>query len=301
MKLRTLALFASFALALAACELETGTPDSGFFVPDTGNTVTDTGTGTDTGGGVLQCNHWAGIGTCQTSSVCTGSQAPDSICGGGETCCFVGALPSCEVSDGTQGTCDYTSACGAGFRSERGTCTGPDNVGCCVPDPEVEDCVADGVEGVCIDVAECDAVSTPGLCGGGENIQCCTEPITCDVDGVAGVCIDTELCDDERVSTPGHCPGAANIQCCHDPVSTGPCGENFFACDNGECVPKSDICDYKNDCGDYSDEFGCETSGGEDCTSDQLRCPEMCINASKACNGTVECADSYDEADCDEE
>ncbi|MFH2006927.1 MAG: SUMF1/EgtB/PvdO family nonheme iron enzyme [bacterium] len=42
-------------------------------------------------------------------------------------------------------------------------------------------CSVGGQDGVCIDVAECDGVSTPGYCPGPANIQCCTPATsTCD-------------------------------------------------------------------------------------------------------------------------
>ena len=37
----------------------------------------------------------------------------------------------------------------------------------------------------------------------------------------------------------------------------------MFKCNNGDCVPKSNKCDYIDDCGDSSDEFEC--SEGESC------------------------------------
>ncbi|MFT6397096.1 MAG: hypothetical protein ACJAYU_001842 [Bradymonadia bacterium] len=186
------------------------------------------------------------------------------------------------------------------MRSEPGVCGGPANIGCCIPDEDVITCEADGFDGVCVDVDECDFVSTPGFCPGASNIQCCTEVTACEVDGVGGVCIAEAACDDGRVTTPGECTGGDDVLCCHDPISTGPCGsETLFACDNGQCIDKSDVCDRKNDCGDYSDEFGCETNEGLECEDGQLACPEQCINASKACNGTEECDGGYDESDCE--
>ena len=40
---------------------------------------------------------------------------------------------------------------------------------------------------------------------------------------------------------------------------SGYCYFDEFACDNGECIPESWICDHDNDCGDYSDEEDCGT------------------------------------------
>lgn len=303
---RALATASLFVLlgALAGCELETDGVGLGGFTPDTGvatdtTTTPDTTTTTDTGPvGPVSCTMWAGTGTCISTASCGGVTGPASQCATGQTCCYNGALPSCTAS-GNSGECRYTSACGAGFESERGTCTGPDNVGCCYPEPTIETCEANGVDGVCLPVDECDAVSTPGTCGGGGDVQCCAEVETCEVSGVAGVCIDVEDCDDGRETTSGLCPGDASIRCCHDPVTSTGCNADEFACDNGTCIDKSDVCNRKNECGDYSDEFGCATSGGEDCGNDQLACPDRCVSTGKACNGTEECADGFDEIDCE--
>ena len=35
------------------------------------------------------------------------------------------------------------------------------------------------------------------------------------------------------------------------------CPETRFTCDNDKCLPRSFICDGKDDCGDGSDEEGC--------------------------------------------
>ncbi len=307
MKLRTLCLIAIGALALSACELEgeglgVGTlfPDAGTDVTtDTGTTV-DTGvdTGTDTTTGPIACNTWAGTGTCVSTATCAGITEASSSCNAGQTCCYSGALPSCSI-DGNSGRCTYTSDCGAGYESERGSCGGPSGVECCYREPETTECTADGIDGVCIDVASCGGVSTPGECSGGSDIQCCTEVDTCEVSGVAGICIHVDNCDDGRETTSGLCPGSNDIRCCHDPVETTGCSSDQFQCDNGDCIAKSAVCDRANTCGDYSDEFGCSTTGGEDCGSSQLACPEMCISSSKACNGTSECAGGYDEKNCD--
>ena len=37
------------------------------------------------------------------------------------------------------------------------------------------------------------------------------------------------------------------------------CKENQFKCDNGDCVSKNQLCDFANDCTDWSDESSCES------------------------------------------
>ena len=41
------------------------------------------------------------------------------------------------------------------------------------------------------------------------------------------------------------------------PAPTAICDFYDFTCDNGDCVPQSNVCDQSNDCGDSSDEKGC--------------------------------------------
>ena len=44
--------------------------------------------------------------------------------------------------------------------------------------------------------------------------------------------------------------------------SESPCDElDEFSCKNGNCVSINVTCDANNDCGDFSDEFECESQG----------------------------------------
>ena len=38
---------------------------------------------------------------------------------------------------------------------------------------------------------------------------------------------------------------------------SGSCNSNQILCKNGKCTNSSNVCNYNNDCGDNSDEFGC--------------------------------------------
>jgi hypothetical protein len=134
-------------------------------------------------------------------------------------------------ANGVEGTCMDVSQCSAmtGFVSTPGSCPGASNIQCCTqsaappppppPPPMTTSCTANGVDGTCLDTATCASmtgyVSTPGLCPGSSNVECCTPPPSCSVNGTAGVCISTTLCASMgHVSTAGFCPGAASEQCC---------------------------------------------------------------------------------------
>ena len=45
----------------------------------------------------------------------------------------------------------------------------------------------------------------------------------------------------------------------YTPFFTLACTVSQFRCNNGNCISSTLWCDYNNDCGDYSDEFGCGT------------------------------------------
>jgi len=94
--------------------------------------------------------------------------------------------------------------------------------------------------GACVDTSLCAGVngkSTPGLCAGASNIQCCT-PITCSWGGVSGNCITTTQCtSDHGTSHAGVCPGAANIQCCLPTTCT-------FSGTAGQCLDTTSCGDW---------------------------------------------------------
>ncbi|XP_015521100.2 modular serine protease [Neodiprion lecontei] len=76
------------------------------------------------------------------------------------------------------------------------------------------------------------------------------------------------------------------------------CGENQFACRNGECIASELLCDGRADCSDQSDETQVE------CTKPELTCPDYafrctygaCVNGDAVCNGVKDCIDNSDEA-----
>ncbi|KAL6103987.1 uncharacterized protein ACO6RY_13812 [Pungitius sinensis] len=51
------------------------------------------------------------------------------------------------------------------------------------------------------------------------------------------------------------------------------CPENMFVCSNGACVEHNRVCDFSDDCGDWSDERNCERHGvAERCSFEQGLC-----------------------------
>eukprot|EP01084_Bolivina_argentea_P187756 323351_1 len=67
-----------------------------------------------------------------------------------------------------------------------------------------------------------------------------------------------------------------------------------FQCDNGYCIPKSDVCDGYDHCGDRSDEpiSICNTT----CFDFQYRCDNgQCVQNNIVCDGNKNCIDGSDE------
>ncbi|XP_055958248.1 complement factor I-like [Patella vulgata] len=63
------------------------------------------------------------------------------------------------------------------------------------------------------------------------------------------------------------------------------CPNTSFTCKNGRCVSRAFYCDFKNDCGDDSDEIRCDQ-----CSSDSFQCYDgSCIPKSRVCDGQVDC------------
>ena len=74
-----------------------------------------------------------------------------------------------------------------------------------------------------------------------------------------------------------------------------------FQCNNSKCIPKSDVCDQYNDCGDNSDEKEDYCKASHVCRSDQFQCVESghCIPEGNKClDGVPDCPDKSDEAGC---
>jgi hypothetical protein len=136
--------------------------------------------------------------------------------------------------------------------------------------PPPSSCTANGVSGTCIDTSACSSMgytSTPGLCPGANNIECCTPPAdgsdggvdsgntgddggnsgddggtatACTANGVDGTCIDVSTCSAMAgyTSTAGLCPGANNVECCTPPPSCTVSGTAGTCIDTSLCASK---------------------------------------------------------------
>ncbi|XP_047041100.1 basement membrane-specific heparan sulfate proteoglycan core protein-like isoform X2 [Helicoverpa zea] len=75
------------------------------------------------------------------------------------------------------------------------------------------------------------------------------------------------------------------------------CGPNEATCGNGQCIPKSAVCDNNIDCADHSDEDNCHHQGM--CEPNQFKCRNRkCVLKSWICDSEDDCGDSSDEVNC---
>uniref|UniRef100_A0A1B6EDX6 Basement membrane-specific heparan sulfate proteoglycan core protein n=1 Tax=Clastoptera arizonana TaxID=38151 RepID=A0A1B6EDX6_9HEMI len=67
-------------------------------------------------------------------------------------------------------------------------------------------------------------------------------------------------------------------------------------CTNGDCIPKSAVCNDHYDCTDGSDEFRCNRHG---CEPNQFRCDNSkCVQKTWRCDSDDDCGDGSDENNC---
>ncbi|ELW62289.1 Low-density lipoprotein receptor-related protein 2 [Tupaia chinensis] len=79
----------------------------------------------------------------------------------------------------------------------------------------------------------------------------------------------------------------------HQNCTRRSCAENEFTCANGLCILNSFRCDWRNDCGDFSDERNCSYPT---CHEHQFTCQNgRCINEAYVCDGQNDCGDDSDE------
>lgn len=70
-------------------------------------------------------------------------------------------------------------------------------------------------------------------------------------------------------------------------------------CANGECIPKSSVCDGRRDCSDNSDEEACQHNGM--CEPNEFECAnKKCILKTWRCDSEDDCGDGSDEEACDQ-
>ncbi|XP_017794098.1 PREDICTED: basement membrane-specific heparan sulfate proteoglycan core protein isoform X2 [Habropoda laboriosa] len=75
------------------------------------------------------------------------------------------------------------------------------------------------------------------------------------------------------------------------------CQYDEATCGNGDCIPKSHVCNGRVDCTDGSDEMRCSPHG---CEPNEFRCNNtQCVGKVWRCDGDNDCADGSDEENCD--
>ncbi|XP_026667400.1 basement membrane-specific heparan sulfate proteoglycan core protein-like [Ceratina calcarata] len=107
----------------------------------------------------------------------------------------------------------------------------------------------------------------------------------------------------EAVGYPSSTPGQQltvylTVEKFEPPATSRPhvCQYDEATCSNGDCIPKSYVCNGKVDCTDGSDEMRCSPHG---CEPNEFRCNNtQCVSKVWRCDGDKDCADGSDEENC---
>ncbi|XP_011301031.1 sortilin-related receptor [Fopius arisanus] len=139
---------------------------------------------------------------------------------------------------------------------------------------------------------------------------------TCDTGTESQMCIyKSWLCDGENDCKDGADEANCTITTAAPPpeiLPTDSCNEWMFLCNNNKCVPYWWKCDRVDDCGDQSDELGCNSTNLPEwvpttdspkphklCDQQQFQCYDgKCVAAAWVCDGTPDCNLGEDELHC---
>ncbi|XP_054009839.1 basement membrane-specific heparan sulfate proteoglycan core protein-like isoform X3 [Hylaeus anthracinus] len=107
----------------------------------------------------------------------------------------------------------------------------------------------------------------------------------------------------EAVGQPPSIPGQQvmvhlSVEKFEPPATNRPhvCQYDEATCSNGDCIPKSYVCNGRLDCTDGSDEMRCSIHG---CEPNEFRCNNtQCVGKLWRCDGDMDCADGSDEEHC---
>lgn len=265
----------------------------------------------DCGKYVLAAAHISRVFDCDQfpqsndPSVCLNlaSTTPEGECLDGEYRCLKDntCIPERWVCDGedncSQG--DDEASCSAVCRDDEFKCEAENR---CLPKRWKCDGSSDCADGS----DERDCAANRG-CGDGQFK--CNDGSSCIP--LRWVCDGTNNCLDNSDET-----NCTSIVCLND---------DFKCRDNGICIPNKWVCDRNADCKDGSDELGCPTPGAErngelvedydldngtslldpatlgaNCPQGKLLCMSdlSCIRFEQFCDGTKDCSDGADEANC---